>query len=54
MRFDSDHFGYYSTGKFTMYIFEITCLASPAGTVINDFDLDFLFLQIYKCHQCEP
>ena len=44
----------YTVGEFSMYIFKIACLAAPAGTVIDDFNLDFLFLQIYKCHQREP
>jgi len=53
MGFDRNHFGFYTVGEFSMYIFKIACLAAPAGTVIDDFNLDFLFLQIYKCHQRE-
>jgi hypothetical protein len=54
MSFDGDHFDIYTVGEFTMYIFKITCLAAPVGTVIDDFNLDFLFLQIDECHQSEP
>ena len=54
MSFDDNHFGIYTVGEFTMYIFKIICLAAPAGTVIDDFMMDFLFVQIYKCHQSEP
>jgi hypothetical protein len=54
MSSDRDHFGIGSIGKFAMYKFKITCLSSPAGAVIDAFDLDFLFFPIFKCHQSEP
>jgi len=54
MRFDGNHFGIYTVGEFAMKIVKIICLAAPAGTGIDDFKMDFLFVQIYKCHQSEP
>jgi hypothetical protein len=54
MSFDGDHFGIYTVGEVTMYLFKITCFATPAETVIDDFNLDIFSLQIYECHQSEP
>ena len=51
MGLDSDHLGIDTLGEFFIDIFQIGRLASPAGTVIDDFNLDFLIFQIYKCHR---
>jgi len=54
MSFDGDHFGIYTVGEVTMYLFKITCFATPAETAIDDFNLDIFSLQIYECHQSKP
>lgn len=47
MPFDGDHFGIYTVDEVLMDISKITCFAAPAGTEIDDVNLDFLFLQTY-------
>jgi hypothetical protein len=51
--FDGDHFGIYTVGEVTLYLIKNTCFAAPTGTVIDVYNLDFLILQIYLCHQGE-
>jgi hypothetical protein len=52
--FDGGHFGIYTVGEVTMYIIKNICFVAPTGTVLDVYSLDFLILQIYKCHQSEP
>jgi hypothetical protein len=53
MGFDGDHFGIYTFGKFTIDVLQVAGLTAPAGTIIDDLNLDFFILQIYKGHQNE-